>query len=262
MDYFNNDLKFYPARLYRILGEDDNRLQVRILPLMEDYKDASLLPVFPPLFKNTVLNGYTEEKDTPAKADNLLVLSNSDFTFGWVVCKSNVFCTNSPDKSGSIEQQNINFEYVKKELKGVNIAGLLPDLSYENLVVQTLVFENSSDSHEKGGLIEFYNFKTGEKFIFHSSGSGIAITAHGVKLFAGEQNSTDTVKSGKYSYIQLEPGKLDIGCNTVHFESTLIEFGNGNRYLTGTLSSAASYAEGKDNLSIVDKTNQSVTLMA
>lgn len=263
MEVFNNQLNFYPAKLYKQMGENDSRLQVRIIPLMEEYTDDSILPVFPPLFKNTVLNGYTEVDDGVEKAENLLVLSNPDFTFGWVVCKSNVFNMNTPDEGGNVALQAANFEVMKKEMKGAKIDGLLPDLNYENLVVQTLVFENDKDSHEKGGLIEFYNFKTGDKFIFNASGSGIVITAHGVKMFAGEQNTDKPVASaGTFSYIEINPSKIEIGAPKVEFFATDIKLGQGNRYLLGSLSSVASYAEGKNILSIVDKKRISTTVTA
>lgn len=261
MELYNNQLKFYPATLYDILGKSDSRLKIRILPIMADIEDPDLLPTFPCLFKNTILNGYSEVKDGITKAENLLVLSNEDFTFGWVVCKSNIFSNNDSTDESNLEFQNPNFDLMKKNLERCRVDGIQPDTTYENLIVQTLVFENDKDSAQKGGMIEFYNFRTGEKFIIHSSGTGMAITAGGIRLFAGNQATDEKVESasGKFSYLELTPNKLTLNVNQVDFVAKHISFGGGNRYLLASTSSAASYAEGKDSLSIKDKNSVTIT---
>lgn len=257
MELFNNDLKFYEARIYSNPTPNDNRIKVRILPFMEtESYDIDMLPSFPPLFKGTCLNGYSENNDGSKKAENVLVLSNSEWTFGWVICKSNCFNINNSSEDGMVPWQNIGYDFIKDNIQHLKFEKNLisPDYDFENLVIQTLVFEN--EGNVKGGMIEFYNYKSGDKYILHSSGTGIAITAGGVKIFAGPQNLSGneaSLENGKCSSITLEPDRLSIRCRDIVFDTNNISFGGGNRYILTSTSAATSYAEGKPTLSIADK---------
>ena len=262
MKLFNNQLHFYLATLYEIIGDTDSRLRVRILPEMIDYEDTSLLPCFPPLFKNTTLNGKSEKDDGVSEAENYLILSNDDWTFGWVVCKANLFSLNSD--SEKIEFQNPNFKIVEDNIKSCKFGRVIPDYDYKNLVVQTLVFEDESNASDGGGMIEFYNFRTGDKFIFNASGSGMCITSWGVKLFAGKQTGSDVPANqsaeGKHSSITLMPAECLVKVERFEVDAHNIIFGHGNRKLLASSSTQPLYAEGKDILSIFDKTGDSVSI--
>ena len=56
------ELKLYRARVHDVGKENDDRLQVRIMPFMADYPetDSENLPRYPMMFKGQVLQCYTE----------------------------------------------------------------------------------------------------------------------------------------------------------------------------------------------------------
>ncbi len=183
-------------------------------------------------------------------AENVLVLCNENFTFGWVVCKANVFSTNNPSIDYSIETQNFGYDETKKRIEHTNFDQIIPDSDYENLVIQTLVFEDKNDSNKQGGLCEFYNYRTGDKFILHSSGNGMAITATGIKLFTGDQVNVSELKDGKCSSIMIRPDEITFTAQKVEFNAIHIGLGKGCRKVVTTTQSQPTYAEGSPFLPI------------
>lgn len=266
MQLFNNQLHFYLATLYDIISDTDSRLKVRIIPEMAHYEDDSMLPCFPPLFKNTTLNGKSEVKDGLNNAETYIVLSNSDWTFGWVICKANLFSLNN--ESEKIEFQSPNYKIVENNIKACKFEGVTPDYDFDNLVVQTLVFEDANQDKNYtsgGGMIEFYNFRTGDKFIFNASGSGMCVTSWGVKLFAGKQTGSDIpanqTAEDKHSSITLMPADCKVNVERFEVNAHQIIFGHGNRKILASSSTQPLYAEGKDILSVFDRTGNSVSVV-
>jgi hypothetical protein len=200
---YSDNLKLYKARIYKVLGPKDDRLQVRIIPHMVDLPDSELsnLPRFPPFIKGQVIMGKTEVDDGALLADIVYVVATPDFQFGFVLGKTNYFGENTD----SPMPDSYDFTQVKKFLTKRKI---LPDsFDYRNIVVQNWNENYDSDGNMTGGIMEFYNYKTGEKFILLTSGVIFALTQDKIYMRIGAGDSQANTGS-KYSAMTMTASSI------------------------------------------------------
>jgi hypothetical protein len=226
----SDDLHFFRARIYRNSDTaGDDRIQVRILPYMEDILETDLmnLPWFPSLNSHKVIRGLPEMLVGPEDAGLVLVLSNSDFTMGWVVCPLNAF----PDSYDKLEY-NWDFTGVKDILGKMGVTG--KNFNYAYLEVNQYYMGVSEgefplDPTEAGGqFFEITNILNGNKVFFNSNLSCIALVGNKVMIVsrAGiEDNMPQSV-------ITVEPGEIKLRSRQITLDYDInLNMGKGGGYV-------------------------------
>lgn len=199
---YEDNLKIYKARIYKMLGPNDDRVQVRILPYMVDIPSDELdnLPKFPPFIKGQVISGKTEYDDGKMAAENVWVASTPDFTFGFVIGLANAF----GQFSGKMVD-SYGFTELKKYLVKRKVC---PDgFNYRDLYVQYWGEAIDGQGNSTGGLLEFVNRKLGHKYIITTSGAIFAMTSDSILLRIGGVN-TEPLGGTKFSSMEMTPGKV------------------------------------------------------
>ena len=225
----SNDLHIYKARIVSRCNDIDNRLQVRIVPQMADYQETEDCPKYPPLFKGQVINGFSEVQDGRDKAEFVMVLATEDFTFGYIVCKSNVFDTCAGNSYVDSYAYPILEDYLFKLDLNTN------NINYDDFFVQQWV------STDDGGYIEVFNWKTGDKYIVNSSGTCFCVTQDRIYLRSG---SPSTSGSSKFSDILITPNKVYIRTDLFEVDAKNVVLGKHNMKLVGTGAITSVQCEG------------------
>lgn len=218
----SDELYVYKAKIYDNCRDGDDRLQVRILPYMAAIPDTDLvnLPRYPPFFKGQVIRGFTEKDDGVDKASLVFVIANSDFTFGYVMGLANSFPGPAKD---DLFLESYNFSRIKSFLtqRGINTSSF----NYKDIVVQTLT------NSDQGGLIEMYNFRTGEKFIVNKSGTCIVMNQNKIYLRVG--SPAETGSSPTFSKIEMTPADISMKANLINIDGKMIKLGSHGNFLAG-----------------------------
>lgn len=242
----DTDLHFHRARVYKRGKPGDDRLQVRILPQMSDIpkEEEDNLPKFPCLFRNQVLNCRQEatssEKystngksvDGLSNADYVCVLCNDDFTFGYVVCLENAFY----DYMSTPHSDSWGFQYIESYINNRGMGDSA--LDYQNLVVQAM------PSTDDGGMIEFYNWKNGNKYIINRSGACIMILQDKIYIRAGSPGQNGA--KNPFSAIEMSGDKIVIKTKLLEVNADNVILGHHGQYLLGTAVSSSFAAEGRN----------------
>ncbi len=229
------NLHVYRARVYKRGTYGDDRLQVRILPLMADITDSSELenlPKFPALQKGLVLNCRQEaSSDLKFKQDNsdvdgkdvadyVCVVANDDFTFGYVVCLENQFL----GYMGKGYLDSWGFSYVRDYINNRGLGD--NDLKYEYLCVQNIT------ATPDGGLCEFYNWKNGNKYIINRSGSCIMLLQDKAYIRVGSPGRGG--RKNPFSAIEMTGEKIVFKTKTFEVNADNVILGHHNQYLLST----------------------------
>lgn len=225
------------ARIYDRCGANDDRLQVRVMPDQATISETRNLPCYPCIFKGQVLNGVTEKEDKE-NATEVIVACTEDKTYGFVICLANVFHSYYRDTKYS---ESYGFNYIKQFLG----ARGLGTIRYEDFVVQNWQMS------DKGGLVEMYNYKTGDKYIVNSSGTCMVMKQDEVYIRAGspsEGKSGPNVVSGfskkAFSEIRITPDKIYMKTPTFEVDAKKKIFGHGGQNFVRTFGSCALGVEG------------------
>ena len=226
----SDDLHFYKARIYRNSDTPgDDRLQVRILPYMEDILEPELmnLPWFPSLDNHKVIRGLPEMLVGEEEAGMVLVLANSDFTIGWVVCPLNSF----PDSYDKLEY-NWEYKEVKELLGKMGITG--KNFNYEYLEVNQYykgvnAGEFPLDPTETGGMyFEITNILNGNKVFLNSNLSCIGLIGNKVML-CSRAGTEDNMPQSK---ITIEPGQITLRSRQITLDYDVnLNMGKGGGYV-------------------------------
>lgn len=240
------ELHFHRARVYKRGKFGDDRLQVRILPHFADIPDSELknLPKFPCLFKNQVINcrqeapsseRYSNGKSVDGfdEADYVCVLCNDDFTYGYVVCLESVFY----DYQETAHKDSWGFQYVRDYINNRGLGD--KNFSYDNLVVQNMA------NTEDGGMLEFYNWKNGNKYIINRSGTCLMLLQDKAYIRVGSPSSTPGKKSA-FSAIEITSGKILMKTTSFDIDAENVTLGRHGQYLLGTAVSSPFAAEGRN----------------
>lgn len=239
-EYYNQNegLFLKRARIYDRCGANDDRLQVRVMPEQASISESELLPCFPCLFKGQVLNGVTE-KENKENATEVMVISNEDNTYGFVLCLANVFHSYyKPTKY----TESYGFDYIKQFL-GTRGLGAI---KYEDFVVTNWVMS------EQGGLCQMYNYKTGELYTLNSSGTCIVMKQDELYLRCGSPSEGASGKKAlisgfkkrEFSEIVLTPDKVSIKTNVFEVNAKKRIWGHGGQNVVRTFGSSALGVEG------------------
>lgn len=219
-----DELRIYRAQIYKTKGPNDDRLQVRILPYMLDIPEDELdyLPIYPSLIKGKVFAGYSEQQDGKNKATRVYVAATPDFSVGYVIGLANEFEANSSSKfSGSY-----NFKEIKRYL---NQRSCCPtDFEYKDIQVIINTFEDGT-----GGLMVFYNFRTGDLFAINTSGAMITLQRDKLYLRVGSP-SNPPGGNNPFSSITMAADKITIDTPLLDLRAKNTILGHDGLYLVGT----------------------------
>ena len=217
----SDELHIYKAKIYDNCKEGDDRIQVRVLPYMALIPDSDLehLPKYPPFFKGQVIRGFTEKDDGPDKASLVFILANTDFTFGYVMGLANDFP--GPGKD-DVLLDSYNFSRLKAFLtqRGIDTS----TFNYNHIIVQAM------SSSDEGGLIEMYNFRTGEKFIVNRSGTCIVMSQNKIYLRVG---SPAEIGIPSFSKLEMTPNSISMKAKVINIDGEFVKLGNHGSFLAG-----------------------------
>src|SRR5574344_744064 len=221
---YSDELRVYLASIYKTLGPNDDRLQLRILPYMIDIPDNELdnLPKFPAFSKSQVINGYTEYNDGKDKADRVYVLCTPDFSYGYVLSLATEFEGNTKSRfSGSY-----NFKDIKRYLAQRQC--LPTDFEYKDIEVVVNSRENKT-----GGITILYNFRTGDYFIINNTGTIFTIQKDHIYMRVGSPSNPPEGKTN-FSAIDITADEINFTTPTFNVNSPNIILGHHNLYLCAT----------------------------
>lgn len=170
----------------------DSRLQVRILPQMENVS-ADNLPLYPSFFKNTLITG--------AIGDLVWVLANEDFTLGYVLGLAN-----SNTMLGNFEDYSVPRDLLKEILD-----------SKLKLKAKTQSFQNLIISYWDSNCIQFVERNTGAFLIFYKSGTYVDVRSSGILLHVG---SVKNPKNGG-STVEINADSIGLSCEAPNGKITL-----------------------------------------
>jgi hypothetical protein len=170
---FSDEFVIRKAKIYRCLGPSDDRLQLQILPELQGIDDEEMddLPKYPPFIKGTVITGRSHKEDGD-KAEYVWVLCTPDLQLGYVLGKSNVF--GEPNKK---YPDSYSWKDVKSFLR--ERRALPDDFDYKHLQVTNWV------TSDKGGMINCFNYLTGDWVLLNTSGTILTIQQKKIYLRVG-----------------------------------------------------------------------------
>lgn len=225
-DLSAESLRLYKARLYNVADYEDNRVQVRILPHMHEFKGdmLELLPWYPPFFKNMIFNGITEKNADSKKKEKpaiLWVVALPDFTAGYILGYANNFESQTERPSNSF-----NFKEAKKALDDKKC--LPPGLDYKNLHVQ----------YFNDAYIEFIDTKLGCKVILNDRQTVFVLAHNVIKMRIGEDGESS------YSEITMSNKEINLHSDKITLKANDISLGEKGLYLVASPSFIPITVEG------------------
>jgi hypothetical protein len=226
----NLELKIYRARVHDVGSVGDDRLQVRIMPYMADYSELEdeNLPRYPCMFKGQVLSCYTELN--PDKKTNLpdwvFVAATEDFTVGYVIGLANQFytCNNTPflDSYGYTNIQNF-----------ISSRGLdTYAVNYDEMVVEKWI--SNKNSQPIGGMVEMYNYRTGEKYIILTSGTCLIMQYNNIYMRVGNPSGTENGKTESFSEFVMNNNKIEFKTDLFNVDAKNVVLGQHQLNLLAT----------------------------
>lgn len=221
-----DNLHFYKAKIYDNQKWGDDRLQVRIIPYMNDITEVDILPKYPPLVKGKVIRGITEKDVGGSKADLVLVLATADFTYGYIVDLLN----NMPGINNEPLQNSWNYSAVKQRLSSTG--AITSGFDYSSVYVD---IQNSSNTY-----LEFHDINTGAKWMMTEKGDTFMISPGHIMIMARSgPESGDQAAS-----IDITPTKITFKAKVVDFNAKTILLGHSGKRLVGTSGSQPVAVDG------------------
>lgn len=234
----NLDLKIYRARVHDVCKVGDDRLQVRIMPHMADFPsvDDDNLPKYPFMFKGQVITCYTElNPDKDGNADWVFVAATDDFTVGYIIGLANQFYTSG--KSPFVD--SYGYKYVQNFISSRGLDTTY--VNYEEMVVEKWL------TTDKGGMVEMYNYRTGEKYLINSSGTCIIMQFDKIYMRVGNPSGmTNTSSNETFSQIEMTGGEVSIKTKLFNVDAEKVILGHHGLSVVGTTGSLGVSMEGVD----------------
>jgi len=212
--HYSDDLHFFKGRLYKVGEINDDRLQIRIVPHMLgiDEKEQDNLPKFPPLVKGQVLKGFTEVDDGVDKASLVYVIATPDFQYGFVLCLANQFESISTQKMSD----SIAFSKVTNFLSARGVSD--KKFPYKDTVVEKFVMSDD------GGIVDLYNFRTGESIKLLSTGTLLAVLDNTIIMRVGSPGKSPAEKV-PFSEIRMDPTAIIMQSHKIHLSAKAVLLG-------------------------------------
>jgi len=243
---FSDELIIRKAKIYKIMGPKDDRLQVMPIPEFMGINDEELdnLPIYPMFFKGEVITGEAIKKDpnsrsTPTKddiqkADCVWCMCTRDFSVGYIFAGCNDYGSAKKDVAykNSYDWNSIkNFLHQRQALP--------EDFDYKNLIVTS--FTSSS--------ISCYNRVSGDWILMNSSGS--ILTVQQKKIYMCVGSPPNPISSGPvgFSFISMTPDKMELSSPNIELNYTDLFLGKNNMSLGALLTQGP--VIGRNGVSVV-----------
>jgi hypothetical protein len=220
--YFD-ELVVRKARIYKILGPKDDRVQLEVMPECMGIEDSEKdhLPKYPPFFKGTVITGKSFKEDGD-EADYVWVLCTPDLQIGYILGPANIFGDPTVKYKDSYSWNDI-----KKFLR--ERQALPDDFDYKHIRITNWV------ASDKGGLIEFYNYLTGDSGIINTSGSIITLQQKRIYMRVGTPNKGSR---SAFSAITMTADRVLIKSPNFELDADQVILGHHNLNALGTATSS------------------------
>jgi hypothetical protein len=229
---YSDELVIRKAKIYKILGPKDDRVQCIVLPECMSIKDDEMdnLPKYPPFIKGTVITGKSK-KDDGDEADFVWVLCTPDLQIGYVLGPANIF--GDPTKK---YKDSYSWTDIKSFLR--ERRALPDDFDYKHIRITNWF------ASDKGGLLEFYNYLTGDLGIINTSGSIFTLQQKKMYLRVGTPSSGGR---SAFSAITLTADRVHIKSPNFELDCDQVLLAHNNLNALGTVSS--SVLIGKNGIS-------------
>jgi hypothetical protein len=234
---FSDELVFRKAKIYKVLGPKDDRLQLQIFPECMGIPDEEMddLPKYPPFIKGTVITGKSIKEDGD-EADSVWVLCTPDLQIGYVLGPSNIF--GDPTKK---YPDSYSWKDVKSFLR--ERRALPDDFDYKHIRITNWV------ATDKGGLVEFYNYLTGDWGIINTSGSIFTLQQKQIYLRVGTPNSSSR---SAFSAITMNADKTHIKTPNFELDADMVILAHHNLKALGTVSSGVLIGKNGVSANVID----------
>jgi len=229
---FSDELVVRKAKIYKVLGPNDDRLQVQVLPELQSIPDNEMddLPKYPPFIKGHVVTGKSHVK-YGKEAEFVWVFCTADLQVGYILGKANRF-----EKS----TQRFNDSYSYRDIKSfISARRALPsDFDYEHLDVVHWV------STDKGGMIQCYNYLTGDWVLLNTSGAILTVQQKMIYLRVGTPPFPPKLGPVAFSAITLTPDKIHFKAPNIEFDAIDLILAHNGFSATGILGQVPSADNG------------------
>jgi hypothetical protein len=200
---YSDEMVFRRAKIYKVLGPKDDRLQVQVLPELMGIEDSEMddLPKYPPFIKGTVITGKSH-KDDGDKAEYVWVLCTPDLQMGYILGKANTFGDTAKKYPDSYSWSDVK-SFLRER------RALPEDFDYKHLTVINWVIS------DKGGFINCFNYLTGDYVLLNTSGTIFTMQQKRLYMRVG----TPKAGGGKTAF-----SAITMTTDKIHFKSPNIEF--------------------------------------
>jgi hypothetical protein len=221
------------------------------MPYFTEIPDDELdyLPKYPPFYKGQVITGLSERDVGKEYAEELWIIATSDFSSGFVLGKSNVFGANTTQKY----PYSYNYAAVKKYLQQRH--ALPEDFDYDHVVVRLKCGNNPSEAEDEGanhkenvpdlpagGVIELYNYITGDYVLLNTSGSVSCIMQHQIYLRVGSPSMDNS--GSQFSMIRIKTNEIYMKSAKIFIDGKNVMLGAHGLHVVGTAGTNVTWAEG------------------
>jgi hypothetical protein len=244
---FSDELVIRKAKIYKVLGPNDDRLQVQPMPefMGINKEEMENLPCYPMFNKGEVITGDSIKdlkKDNKVKPEFVICLCTRDFSVGYVLGKPNIF-------GSGVKEEAFPDSYKWEDIRNflVQRTACPEDFEYKNLMVTTFF------ATDKGGMINCYNRKTGDWVLLNTTGSIITVQQKEIYMRVG--SPPNPVSSGPvgFSSIKMTGDKIFIKAPNIEFDYNDLVLGHDGLVLGGLLTQGP--VIGRNGVSITPISN-------
>jgi len=180
------------------------------------------LPEYPMFFQGEVITGLSRKKDGDS-AEFVWVFCTPDFQVGYILGKANNF-------GDSTKKYENSYGYSKvKEFLSARRA-VPEDFDYAHIQVVKWI------ESDKGGMIECYNYLTGDWILLNTSGTILTLQQKRMYLRVG--TPPKPARPSAFSAITMTADKIHFKSPNIEFDAQDLVLGHHNLLLSGTLSAA------------------------
>jgi hypothetical protein len=218
---FSDEFVIRRCRIYKNMGPTDNRLQVQPIPEFQGMDDAEMdaLPKYPMFFAGTNVTGKCV-KDDGDKAEDVWCICTADFQIGYVLGKANIFY-----ESNKKYPFSYNYAEVKKFLTARQ--ALPSDFDYNH--VDVVHFVNS----DKGGMVELFNYLTGDWVLLNSSGSILTVQQQRIYARVGTPPNPVTAGPVAFTAMTLTADRFHVKSPNIDLEGEKVILAKHNLQVAG-----------------------------
>lgn len=219
---YSDELVFRKAKIYKCLGPGNDKLKLQVLPELADLPEEEFedLPEYPSFFKGQVITGLSYETDGD-NAEFVWVVCTPDLQVGYVLGKVNSFGEVGKDFLESYSHEDVEEYMTQRRVP-------FTDFDYNHLSVINWV------STSQGGMLQAFNYVTGDFVILNTSGSVITIQQQQIFMRVGSPANPPTSPTA-HSFVLLTPDNVHIKAPTIELDAQDLILGKTGKVLGGVL---------------------------